>query len=137
MTVARLCCPHCSFLLLSARKLVFPMDPHTAHTPVPSVCLLVFCSFFFCAKNVSTASCLGGTSGKESTCQCRRCGFDPWFGKIPLEKEMATLSSILFWRIPWTGEPRWAIVHGVAQSLTRLINWARTHARAHTPTPTR
>ena len=22
-----------------------------------------------------------------------------------LEKEMATLSSILFWRIPWTGEP--------------------------------
>ena len=27
----------------------------------------------------------GGTSGKESTCQCRRCkrcGFDPWVGKI-------------------------------------------------------
>ena len=23
----------------------------------------------------------------------------------PLEKEMATLSSILAWRIPWTGEP--------------------------------
>ena len=26
------------------------------------------------------------TSGKESTCQCRRCkrcGFDPWVGKIP------------------------------------------------------
>ena len=22
-------------------------------------------------------------SGKESTCQCRRCGFDPWVGKIP------------------------------------------------------
>ena len=30
-------------------------------------------------------------SGKESTCQCRRCrrwGFDPWVGKIHLEKEM-------------------------------------------------
>ena len=28
----------------------------------------------------------GGTSGKEPTCQCRRrkkCGFDPWVGKIP------------------------------------------------------
>ena len=28
----------------------------------------------------------GGTSGKESTCQCRRHkrrGFDPWVGKIP------------------------------------------------------
>ena len=22
-------------------------------------------------------------SGKESTCQCRRCRFDPWVGKIP------------------------------------------------------
>ena len=22
-------------------------------------------------------------SGKESTCQCRRPGFDPWVGKIP------------------------------------------------------
>ena len=27
-------------------------------------------------------------------------------GKIPLEKEMATHSSILAWRIPWTEEPR-------------------------------
>ena len=33
----------------------------------------------------------GGASGKEPTCQCRRCkrqGFDSWVGKIPLEKEM-------------------------------------------------
>ena len=34
-----------------------------------------------------------------------RCGFSPWVGKIPLEKEMATHSSILAWRIPWTEEP--------------------------------
>ena len=33
--------------------------------------------------------------GKESTCQYRRRGFDFWVGKIPLEKEMATPSSIL------------------------------------------
>ena len=28
----------------------------------------------------------GGTSGEESSCQCRRykrCGFDPWVGKVP------------------------------------------------------
>ena len=25
----------------------------------------------------------GGTSGKESACQCRKCRFDPWVGKIP------------------------------------------------------
>ena len=31
--------------------------------------------------------------------------FDPWVGKIPLEEEMATHSSILAWRIPWTEEP--------------------------------
>ena len=35
----------------------------------------------------------------------RGCGFDPLFGKIPLEKEMATHSSILAWRIPWIEEP--------------------------------
>ena len=47
-----------------------------------------------------------GLSGKESTCQCRRHRFDPWVGKIPLEKEMATHSSILAWEIPWT-EDNW------------------------------
>ena len=26
-------------------------------------------------------------SGKESTCQCRRPGFDPWVGKIPWRRE--------------------------------------------------
>jgi len=40
-------------------------------------------------------------SGKESPCQFRRHkrhGFDP------LEEEMATYSSILAWKIPWTEE---------------------------------
>ena len=32
-------------------------------------------------------------------------GFDPWFEKSPLEKGMATCSSSLVWRIPWTEEP--------------------------------
>ena len=36
---------------------------------------------------------------------CGRPGFHPWVGKIPLEKEMATHSSILAWRIPWTEGP--------------------------------
>ena len=54
-------------------------------------------------------------SRKESTCQCRRCGFDPWVGKIP-------------WRKKWQPTPVfspgkshgqrswWATVHGVAKS---------------------
>ena len=44
---------------------------------------------------------------KESTCQCRRCrrcGFDPWVGKL-LEGNMATHSSTLAWKIPQTEEP--------------------------------
>ena len=36
----------------------------------------------------------------------------------PLEKEMATHSSILAWRIPWTEEPGKAIVHGVTHTHT-------------------
>jgi len=39
----------------------------------------------------------------------------------PLEKEMATHSSTLAWRIPWTEKPAWQVtVHGVAKSQTRL-----------------
>ena len=33
----------------------------------------------------------------------------------PLEKEMATHSSILAWEIPWTEEPGGLQVHGVAK----------------------
>ena len=45
-----------------------------------------------------------------------RCRFDPWVGKIPLEKEMATHGSILAWRTPWTEEPWRASVHRVTKS---------------------
>ena len=48
-----------------------------------------------------------GASGKESTCQCRRCKrcrFNPWVRRT-LQRRMATHSSILAWRIPWTEEP--------------------------------
>ena len=34
----------------------------------------------------------------------QRHGFHPWAGKIPLEWETATHSSILTWTIPWTEE---------------------------------
>ena len=34
----------------------------------------------------------------------------------PLEKGMATNSSILAWKIPWTEEPGGATVHGVSKS---------------------
>ena len=40
----------------------------------------------------------------------------------PLEKEMATHSSILAWEIPWTEEPGGLWSMGVAKSQTRLNN---------------
>ena len=70
-------------------------------------------------------------SGKESTCnaeaqetQVRSLGWED-----PLEEEMATHSSILAWRIPWTGS---LVGYGikVAKSETRLSNLACTHTRA-------
>ena len=49
-----------------------------------------------------------GGSGKEPTCQCRKCNetrVRSLGQEDPLEKGMATHSSILAWRIPWTEEP--------------------------------
>ena len=40
--------------------------------------------------------------------------------KIPLEKEMATHTSILAWEIPWTEDPGRATAHGVRNSQTQL-----------------
>ena len=41
----------------------------------------------------------------------------------PLEKGMATHSSILAWEIPWTEEPGRATVHGIAElDTTELTN---------------
>ena len=42
----------------------------------------------------------------------------------PLEKEMATQSSILAWEIPWTKEP--GTVHRVAKSQTQLSEFTFT-----------
>ena len=45
----------------------------------------------------------GSTSGKEPTHQCTNVSSIPGW-EDPLEKEMATDSGILAWRIPWTPE---------------------------------
>ena len=49
----------------------------------------------------------GGSDGKSVCLQCGRPKFDLWVGKIPLEKEMATHSSTLAWKIPWTDRGAW------------------------------
>ena len=65
---------------------------------------------------------LGGTSGKESACQCRRhrrLKFKPWVRKVAWRRngnplQYSCLENPLFRRA------RWAAVHGVTKSQTRL-----------------
>ena len=80
----------------------------------------------------------GGAGGKEPTCQCRRQEMRVWSlgWEDSLVKGMATQPSILAWRIPWTEEPRWATVHGVTKSWTRLSDLAHMHAPLPTDTHT-
>ena len=46
----------------------------------------------------------GGSDSKESACNAGDRSSIPWSGKSP-KKGLAIHSSILAWRIPWTGEP--------------------------------
>ena len=41
-----------------------------------------------------------GLSGKESACQCRRCGFDSWVGKIPWRRKWQPAPVFLLGKIP-------------------------------------
>ena len=49
----------------------------------------------------------GGSAGKESACNIGHTGDAGWIPgqEDPMEKEMATDSSALAWRIPGTEEP--------------------------------
>ena len=68
--------------------------------------------------------------GKEFSCQCRRHqrqGLIPELRR-PLEEEMATHSSILAWKIPWTEEP-----HGLASMGSQVVrhDWAHTNTQMY------
>jgi len=53
---------------------------------------------------MKTRASAGGSDGKESDDGAGDLGVIPGLGRSP-EKEMATHSRILGWRIPWTEEP--------------------------------
>ena len=63
---------------------------------------------------------------------------ETWFQFLgqedPLEKEMATHSSILAWEIPWTEGARQATVYGIAKSRTDQLSVC-THTHMHTYAP--
>ena len=58
---------------------------------------------YFKKIHVSRPGFPGGSDGKESACNVGPGLIPGW--EDPLEKEMATHSSILTWRIPWIEEP--------------------------------
>ena len=62
---------------------------------------------FFLFTKLKTLIFPGRASGKEPACQCRRHETQVRFlgQEDPLEEGMATHSSILAWRIPWTTGP--------------------------------
>ena len=61
----------------------------------------------------------GGSDGKKSPLAMQETWVQSLGREDPLEKGMAIYSSILAWRIPWTGEPGRPQSMGL-QSQTRL-----------------
>ena len=105
--------------------------------PFPLPCWIVFsllaCEDLKSKLNIGKRS-LGLSrwlSGKESTCQCRRCGIDPWAGKIPWGRKWQ-LTAVFLLGNPMDRGVWWATVHGVAESQTWLSYWACTHTHTHT-----
>ena len=93
-----------NILLLQIYWILFVYDYFTS--PLTAVCLPLQRTHF----TQPLWGCLGfirGASGKETAHQCRRYETQVWSlgWEDPLEKDMATDSSILVWRTPWTEEP--------------------------------
>ena len=88
---------------------------------------LTVCRFF--DDDHSDLGFPGGSSSKEPACLCRK--FETLVRSLgqedPMEKEMATYSSILAWRIPMDRGAWWATVHGVTKSRTWL-KWLSPHS---------
>ena len=57
-------------------------------------------------------------SGKESACQRRRLGFDPWVGKRPWRRKWQPTLVFLPGKFHRQPTDRWATVHGVAKTQT-------------------
>ena len=66
----------------------------------------IFCEIatYFLKSGPPKSGLPSGSDDKEYACNAEVLGWIPGW-KDPLEKGMATNSSILAWRIPWTEEP--------------------------------
>ena len=88
-----------------------PLEKQSEYIDTCAICSPKDCIHFSVHKIIFTSIQLtrkmgfpGGLDSKESTCNAEDLGSIPGLGD-PLENGMATHSSILTWRIPWTEEP--------------------------------
>ena len=90
--------------------------------------LSLWFSFFIFFPSLSTSlGILGGTSDKESTCQCRRYkshGFGSWIWKISWRRKRQPIPVLLPRKIPWIEEPGRLKSTG-SQNVRR--DWVYTH----------
>ena len=95
-----------------------PPLPLGADVANPGPTLEVARMVFLLVAHLQSPRVPGGASGKEPTYQCRRRK-EMWVRSLgredPLQEGMATHSSVLAWRIPWT-----VTIHRVTKSQTRL-----------------
>ena len=81
--------------------------------------------------------CYGGASGTEPTCQfrrCKRCGLDPWVGKIPWRRSRQPTPAFLPGASHGQGSLEGYTVHRVAKSQTWLKRLsAHTHKATVSP----
>ena len=89
------------------------------------VCLWLLLNIMFCS-NVGGSGLFRWGSGKDSTWQCRRRGFNAWGEKIPAGGNGNPLL-YFSWRNSTDRGDCWPTVHEVTKSQTQLSNWAHTH----------
>ena len=78
--------------------------------------------FLKSVKKYGTSQVAQGVKNPSAMQETQKMWVRSLGGEDPLEKEMATHSSILAWRIPWTEEPVGLQFTGVTKSWTRPSN---------------
>ena len=69
---------------------------------------------YSCLENLMDGGAWWAAVHRVAKSQTQLSNFTFTFHFHALEKEMATHSSVLAWRLPGTGEPWWAAIYGVA-----------------------
>ena len=84
------------------------------HSFTKETCTL-YVAFYYCLLFMCLGASLVGQMVKNLPAM-QKTRFDPWVEEVPMEKGLATYSSILAWRIPMDRGAWWATVCGAEKS---------------------